>query len=43
MNLLFPVVERRLLGPMLGFTLAGGLLGGLYGAIHDLVTFKFCG
>ena len=39
MNLLFPVVERRLLWPMLGFTLAGGLYGGLYGTIHDLVTF----
>lgn len=40
MNLLFPVIERKLLAPMLGLTLLGGWIGGIYGVLHDLLTFS---
>lgn len=39
MNLLFPRFELRLLPRMLLVAAVGGLVGGIYGIIHDQITF----
>jgi hypothetical protein len=39
-RLLVPHIPRGELAPLLGIALCGGLLGGIYGAIHDLVTYS---
>lgn len=38
-NLLYPTFSPRLLPRMFGIALIGGLLAGLYGVIHDQITY----
>jgi hypothetical protein len=38
-NWFYPNIKRSHLPAMLGITLLGGLLGGVYGAIHDWMTY----
>ena len=40
MNLLYPVLPLRLLPRMLGIAVAGALIAGTYGALHDQVTYS---
>lgn len=40
MNLLFPRLKRELLPGMILVSAIGFLVGGLYGAVHDSVTFR---
>jgi hypothetical protein len=40
MNIFFPVFKLKLLPPMLGIAFLGALLAGLYGVIHDQVTYS---
>jgi hypothetical protein len=40
MNFLYPTFKPSLLPAMFGITLIGGLIGGIYGALHDLFTYS---
>jgi hypothetical protein len=40
MNILFPTIKLRYLPPMLGITLLGGIVAGLYGILHDQITYS---
>jgi hypothetical protein len=40
MNLLYPKIPFASLRAMLGYALAGALLAGLYGVVHDQVTYS---
>ncbi len=40
MNLLYPKIRLALLPAMFGFAALGGILGGVYGIIHDQVTYS---
>ena len=40
MNLLYPALRRRWLPAMLGYALLGSLLSGVYGIIHDQITYS---
>ncbi|MCU0753183.1 MAG: hypothetical protein MUF86_10655 [Akkermansiaceae bacterium] len=40
MNFFFPMLRRAQLPVMTGITLLGGLLGGVYGSLHDLLTYS---
>lgn len=40
MNVLYPKLKRSQLPAMTGITLLGGLLGGIYGFFHDLLTYS---
>jgi hypothetical protein len=42
MNVLFPRFRLNLLPAMLGYGLLGALIAGLYGVIHDQVTYSLC-
>ncbi len=39
MNVLYPKIPLRLLPRMLGYAVLGAVLAGLYGAIHDQITY----
>jgi len=38
-NLLYPKIRRSHVWPIIRITLLGGMLGGMYGAIHDGFTY----
>ena len=40
MNLLYPKIPRALLPRMLGYAVIGGLLAGMYGILHDQITYS---
>jgi hypothetical protein len=40
MNLLYPEIPLRLLPRMLGYAVLGGALAGLYGVLHDQITYS---
>ena len=40
MNILYPKIRRDLLLAMLGYALVGAALAGLYGIIHDQITYS---
>lgn len=40
MNLLYPTFKLRLLPRMLGIALLGGMVAGVYGILHDQVTYS---
>ncbi len=40
MNILYPKIRLALLPTMFGYAALGGLLGGIYGMIHDQVTYS---
>ena len=40
MNPFFPVIKFRSLPIMLGIALLGALVGGIYGTVHDLITYS---
>lgn len=40
MNVLYPKIELKHLRMMLGVSLCGGMLGGVYGSVHDQVTYS---
>ena len=40
MNILYPVIAWRLLPRMLGIAVMGALVAGMYGVIHDQITFS---
>lgn len=40
MNVLYPKIPRALLPTMLGYAALGGLLAGMYGILHDQVTYS---
>lgn len=39
MNFFYPKLKRAQLPAMTGITLLGGLIGGIYGALHDFFTY----
>jgi hypothetical protein len=39
MNIFFPVIPRKRLRAMFGIAILGALLAGLYGALHDQVSY----
>jgi hypothetical protein len=40
MNIFFPTFKLRLLPAMLGIAAIGGLVGGIYGILHDQITYS---
>ena len=40
MNILYPKIRLAQLPTMLGYAALGGLLAGLYGVVHDQVTYS---
>lgn len=40
MNILYPKIRLALLPKMLGYTVLGGLLAGVYGMVHDQITYS---
>ncbi len=40
MNLLYPVIRRASLPTMLGYSVLGALLAGVYGIVHDQITYS---
>lgn len=40
MNILYPKIRLALLPKMLGYAVLGGLLAGVYGVIHDQITYS---
>jgi hypothetical protein len=40
MGIFYPKVQLRLLPAMLGYALAGALVAGLYGVVHDQITYS---
>ena len=40
MNIFYPNLRWRWLLPMLGYALLGSLLAGVYGIIHDQITYS---
>jgi len=40
MNLVYPRIQASLLLPMLGYALLGAMLAGVFGAVHDQITYS---
>ena len=40
MNIFYPTLKRAHLPMIIGITWCGGLVGGIYGIIHDLITYS---
>ena len=40
MNILYPKIRLRLVPTMLGYAALGGVLAGLYGVLHDQITYS---
>ena len=40
MNIFYPRIELRLLPRMLGIAFLGAIVGGLYGILHDQITYS---
>ena len=39
-NILYPKLRPSLLLPMLGYAVMGALIAGLYGVVHDQITYS---
>ena len=40
MNIFFPTIKRQLFPLMLGIASLGGIVGGIYGILHDQITYS---